>query len=259
MRHLCTKLIVTILLAVSAGRGDTLELRNGKIVNGTYVKADGDSLWIDVGGSISAFSIKDISKLTLRPDPPVILKSRDLTTIDQLPNPSPSRIGGNVITVPAGTLIAVRLIDAIEPRGSNIGRTFQATISEPVIAMNQTVIAKGSGALVKLVVDTRSMLGSKTLTLDLVAVRPNISMLFLNASRAQKGTSKVRARLADFGVVASIVMGAMAGARSGGLIGAGVGVVAAVGFEAVAPLLKKKKTIPAETLLYFVLQSPITW
>jgi hypothetical protein len=252
-------LMVSVLLTTSAGLADSLELRNGKVVNGTYVKADGDNMWIDVGGTVEHFSIKDVSKLLLRSDTPTVIKSRDVGTLDQIPNTSlPGLAVPKVVTVPAGTLIGVRLTGPVVLGGSNIGRTFQATISESVLVINQPVIPKGSNALVKVVVDRQSMFGSKTLKLDLVAVELNGHMLFLDASKAEKTPSAFIARLATGGVIASIAVGAMAGARTGGLIGAGIGTVAGFSFEALAPLLKKKKRIPAETLLYFVLGSPVT-
>jgi len=251
--------MVSFFLTISAGLADSLELRNGKTVNGTYVKADGDNVWIDVGGSIETFSIKDVSKLMLRSDTPTVIKSRDVGPLDQIPKASlPGPTGPKVVTVPAGTLIGVRLADPVVLGGSTLGRIFQATISEPVLVMNQPVIPKGSNALVRLVVDKQSMFGSKTLRLDLVAVRLNGYMLFLNTSKAEKKPSVFIARLATAGAIASIAVGAVAGARSGGPIGAGIG--AAVGFslEALAPLLRKTQKLPAETLLYFVLGSPVT-
>jgi hypothetical protein len=260
MTHLYTSLIVSVsfLLQVNTGRADSLELRNGKIVIGTYVKADGDNMWIDVRGTIEAFSIKDVSKLMLGSNPPTIIKSRDIGTLDQTSNVGLAPpVERKVVTVPAGALIGVRLADPVVLGRSNIGRTFQATISESVLVVNQPVIPKGSNALVKLVVDKQSMFGSKTLKLDLVAVRLNGYMIFFDASKAEKAKSKLGGQLANGGAIASIVIGAMAGARMGGLIGAGIGTVAGFSFEELAPLLKKNPKLPAETLLYFVLASPV--
>jgi len=122
-------LIVSFLLTISAGLADSIELRNGKTIKGTYVKADGDNLWIVVGGVIETFSIKDISKLMLVADTPTIIKARDVGTLDQIPNASlPGPTGSKVVTVPAGTLIGVRLADPVVLGRSTIGRTFQATI-----------------------------------------------------------------------------------------------------------------------------------
>ena len=66
------------------------------------------------------------------------------------------------LTVPASTLVVVRLVDSIVSTGSNVGKTFQATTSEPIVVMSQVVIPTGSSALVRMTVDKHSpVLGSK--------------------------------------------------------------------------------------------------
>ena len=241
--------------------GDSLELRNGKVVTGTYVKADGHYIWLDVGGTIEPFAIDDISKLTLQPIQVPVVRSADVGKAEQTSRSSGvSSAGPTTVTIPGGTLIAVRLVDAVVSSESNIGRTFQATVNESLLVMNQTVIPKGSSALVRLIVDKQSTLfGRKVLALELVAVKINGSMLFLDALKAEKKASQLRARLASGQAIASIAIGAMAGARNGGIYGAAIGAVVGVSVEAVVSLLKRKQTIPAETLLYFVLQSPTVW
>jgi hypothetical protein len=265
MTYFWISLIIGFATATSLGLADSLELRNGKPVNGTYVKADSDNIWIDVEGKLEAFSIKDVSKLTLRsdtptvrPDTPTVSKPRAVATLDQIATASlPGLAGPKVVTLPAGTLIGVRLTGPVVLGGSSIGRTFQAMISESVLVINQPVIPKGADALVKLVVDRQSMFGSKTLKFDLVAVRLNGYMLFLDTSKAEKKTSMFIPRLATGGAIASIAVGAMAGAR-GGWIGAGIGTIVGFSSEALGPLLTKKKKMPAETLLYFILVSPVS-
>jgi hypothetical protein len=258
MRRLYTILILSFFLTASAGLADSLELRSGKIVTGTYIKGDGDNIWIDVGGTIETFSIKEVAKLMLRSDPQTVIRSRNVGAVDDIRVPRvPGLSPPTVVTVPTGTLIGVRLTDPIVLAGSSIGRTFQATISETVLVTNQPAIPRGSNALVKLVVAKQSMFGNRTLKLDLVAVKLNGYMLFLETSRAEKRSSRLISRLATGGSIASIAIGAVAGARSGGLIGAGIGTLAGFGFEVVASHLKKKQKMPAETVLYFVLGKPV--
>src|SRR2546422_4569198 len=57
----------------------------------------------------------------------------------------------DVTTLPSGSSIVVRTIDAIDSKSADVGRTFKASVDEPLIVNGQQVVGKGSDAVLKIV------------------------------------------------------------------------------------------------------------
>src|ERR1700760_4224542 len=57
--------------------------------------------------------------------------------------PTPVR---EAITIPAGTVITVRLGEALSSKDSTTGQEFAAEVAQPVVVEGKTVIAKGASA-----------------------------------------------------------------------------------------------------------------
>src|SRR5262249_8716544 len=55
------------------------------------------------------------------------------------------------ITIPAGTLIPVRMIESITTESDHIGQTFKASLDGPVVVNGETVIPRRADAFVKIV------------------------------------------------------------------------------------------------------------
>ncbi len=55
-----------------------------------------------------------------------------------------------MVTIPANTVISVRMTEAIDVRESKPGQEYTASINEPVLANNQVVIPRGAAARVRL-------------------------------------------------------------------------------------------------------------
>ena len=59
-------------------------------------------------------------------------------------------------SLPAGTKLVIRMIDAVDSERNSVGQTFAASLDEPVMIDGQTVIPRGADVVVKLVDATES-------------------------------------------------------------------------------------------------------
>ena len=164
------------------------------------------------------------------------------------------------VTVPAGTTLRVRLDQALDTKRSRAGENFTATLAEPIVVAEQTVVPKGtefrghvttsdaSGRL-----KGRAVLG---VTLDSFDLKGKSYKIDTSAdSRASTGHKKRNGLLIGGGAGLGAALGAVAGGAPGALIGAGAG--AAAGTAGAAATGKKNVGFPAETLLTISLRSPV--
>jgi hypothetical protein len=157
------------------------------------------------------------------------------------------------ITIPAGTVITVRLGETLSSKSSSAGQGFAATVAEPVVVEGKTVIEKGAAARGS-VVDAKAMghfKGGALLEVKLDSVTidgKDTSVQTGMVARSVKGKGK---RSAGF-----IGGGAGAGALIGALAGGGKG-AASAGTAGAAFTGNKEITLPAETALTFKLKQPI--
>jgi hypothetical protein len=164
------------------------------------------------------------------------------------------------ITVPAGTTLRVRLDQAVDTKRDRAGEGFTATLAEPVVVANETVVPKGtefrghvtaSGESGRL--KGRAVIG---VTLDSFELKGKSYKIDTSAdSRASTGHKKRNTLLIGGGAGLGAALGAVAGGGGGALIGAGAG--AAAGTAGAAATGKKNVGFPAETLLTFSLRAPV--
>jgi len=164
------------------------------------------------------------------------------------------------VTIPAGTTLRVRLDQALDTKHDRAGEAFTATLAEPIVVAEQTVVPKGtefrghvtaSGASGRL--KGRAVLG---VTLDSFDLKGKSYKIDTSAdSRASTGHKKRNGLLIGGGAGLGAALGAVAGGGGGALIGAGAG--AAAGTAGAAATGKKNVGFPAETLLTFSLRTPV--
>src|SRR4030081_1125917 len=99
MMHRTVFLVTTLILTLTAAHADMLTLRNGQKVQGTYLGGTVSQIQFqNNGGKTLSLNIGDVAGMTFTaPSPP----------------PPPPAATGPAIQVPAGTMINVRIIDAI--------------------------------------------------------------------------------------------------------------------------------------------------
>jgi len=263
-------LICAAALLLSA---DTLVLRNGATVQGTYLGGDARQVRIDQDGTVRTYDIGQVQSVIFsesgyQPPPPPPPSSsyparapRDYSndrTNYPTPAPPPPQSAG--ITIPTDTSVTIRMIDSVNSETSRLGQTYRASLDEPVYVNGQEVIPRGADVLTKLVADQQSgkIEGRTVLTLALSTITINGRPVDVTSTDVKTESSSRGARSAKvIGGAAALgaIIGAVAGGGKGAAIGAGSG--AAVGTGAEVLTSGQKVKIPSETRLTFRLQNPV--
>lgn len=176
----------------------------------------------------------------------------------QAPPPPPQPVS---VTIPAGSVIAIRTIDPIDSATNRTGDEFAASIDSPVEADGQMVIPRGSNARLRLVGERNAghIKGRSEVQLRLVSVTVGGRSYAVNSGIYQQAAAgsrgKQTAERAGIGAAIGGVIGAIAGGGKGAAIGAGVGAGAGTGVQ-MATKAKPVK-IPSETRIDFTLNSPL--
>ena len=178
------------------------------------------------------------------------------------PKPAaPARVP-KTVTIPAGTLLSVRIDDHLSSSTAHAGDSFRASLDQPVVVESAVIAERGSKVEGRV---SESDPGGKVrglATLQLELVRLNTSdgqRLRLQTEgftkQAEKSTKKDAAKI-GIGAGLGAAIGAIAGGGKGAAIGAGVG--GAAGTGAVMATRGASAEVPAETRMTFRLREPIT-
>jgi|HubBroStandDraft_1064217.scaffolds.fasta_scaffold196461_1 hypothetical protein len=242
---------------------DTLVLRNGATVQGTYLGGDARQIRIDQNGDVRSYDIGQVQSVIFSESgyqpPPPSSSSYPSRGSNNAPNYAPPPPQSAGITIPINTAVKIRMIDSVNSDTSRLGETFRASVDEPVYVDGQQVIPRGADVLTKLVEDQQSgkIEGRTVLTLALSTITVNGRQVDVTSTDVKTESSSRGQRSA--GVIGGAtalgaIIGAVAGGGKGAAIGAGSGAVVGTGAEVLTSGQKVK--IPSETRLTFRLQSP---
>jgi hypothetical protein len=256
----CTRTIGLVCATGLLLSADTLVLRNGATVQGTYVGGDARQVRLDQNGDVRSYDIGQVQSVIFSeagyqppPPPPPPRESRDG---DRSRDRDQRQAG---ITIPVDTSVTIRMIDSVNSETSRLGETFRASVDEPVFVNGQEVIPRGADVLTKLVEDQKSgrIQGRTVLTLALSTITVNGRPMDVTSTDVKTESSSRGARSAKVigGTTAlGAIIGGIAGGGKGAAIGAGSGAAVGTGAEVLTGGQKVK--IPSETRLTFRLQSP---
>ena len=172
------------------------------------------------------------------------------------PPPAPKKV-----TIPAGTTMAIRLVDAISSETAQPGQTFRATLDSPLSSEGDVAIPSGYDVQGH-VVDVKSagkFAGKSELVLQLDRIMVgNRSYSIQTDQYRRQGSSRTTNTAEKVG--AGAVIGAIIGGIAGGGKGAAIGTAAGGGLGGGVQAATKGQQIklPTETVLNFTLQSPLT-
>jgi len=164
------------------------------------------------------------------------------------------------LVVPVGTVLTVRLGQAVGSKISTAGQTFTATVASPVTVEGKTAIPAGASAS-GTVVDAKPLgrfKGGASLQLRLTSITVGASEQSISTSsviRTQTGKGKRTAVLAGGGAGLGALIGGLAGGGKGAAIGALAGGGAGAGGAAFTG--NKDIVLPAESALSFKLEQPL--
>jgi len=180
---------------------------------------------------------------------------------DSAPHSSSSLFGSKETTLPAGTVITVRLGNAVGSKVSNSGDAFHASLAKPIEVDGKVVVPSGADAAgtVLQAVPQGQFKGGAVLKLALSSVTVDGDSYDVKTSvvsRYLQGKGKRTAVMIGGGAGGGALLGGLVGGGKGALIGAAVG--AGAGTAGAAYTGNKEIMLPAESTLSFKLSEPVT-
>jgi hypothetical protein len=174
--------------------------------------------------------------------------------------PPPPKL--NTVTIPAGTLLTVRLSEALASNKNQAGDSFRATLDQPLVVDGFVIAERGARAEGRIVDTTEAgrVKGVAELGVELVRLTTSDGQrLALQTETFRKrGETSVGGDAAKVGAAAGIgaAIGAIAGGGKGAAIGAAVG--GAAGTGGVLATRGKAAELPVETRISFKLTNAVT-
>lgn len=255
-------LIAVLCLLASAAWADSLELKNGSLINGKFVGGNEGEISFQVGSSVQKYNLADIVSIKFDSDATgnELLRHRR-SSLSNEPVDSAGTRPPVYITVPAGTRISVRTVDGIDSTKNHVGDRFQATLEEPIMVEDNVVVAKGTDVYGRLAESKASgtFTGRSALQLELTGIVVNgqtIPVVTGEYELTGKSRGASTAKRTIGGAAVGSIIGAIAGGGKGAAIGAGAGAGVGAGSEVITKGDQVK--VPSETLLDFTLQQDLS-
>jgi hypothetical protein len=251
--------VVAVLWATGALWGDTLILRDGKAVQGTYV--GGTARYVHfaaASGDIMQVPIVKVMSLTFSAPaaaaaaaPPPAAPSAAAPAVRATPA-SPGAV------IPAGTTLRIATVDAINVDAAQAGKTFRASLSDPVMSGGNVLIPRGAPVVL---IAARVEQGGAMKGSDLIELKAN--SITVSGKQMPIVTNVVEQKSAGEGkktarrTIAAAGLGAAIGGIAGGGEGAAIGALAGGAGGAILSAGKPSLKIPAATVLTFQLVADI--
>lgn len=269
---------------------DTIELRNGEVVNGQFVSADHSLVKIKVGTLVRTFRTDKVSSIKfsatdsstgsasrrpvrtsppareVTPRPAAAPTTQTMATPQQRAEAQPAQAStqpekrADPVTIPAGTFLAIRLIDTIDTDKNIGGDTFNASLDEAVEIGGKTVVPKNALVHGKIVHSKESgkISGTPELRLELTHMIVNGRQIPIRTGEYEQtgqGRGTRSAEMIGGGAAVGALIGAIAGKGKGVAIGAASGAAAGTAVQVLTKGNQLK--IPSETRLTFRLQDMV--
>src|SRR5438093_12734561 len=265
-----TTFIAAFALFAVPAFSDTLVLKNGEKINGYFEGGTARVIKFRTSdGAVKDYDLLSVQQLqfgdekaasnsstnsSASTDPRLVPGSQRVT------RPTSSNAANTGWTIPTGSKIVIRMIDAVNSEKSKVGETFIAVLDEPISENGIEVIPRGADVRGRIanVNSAGRVAGSAELGLELTQIIVNgipYSVTTSESEQVGEGRGKETAKRRALGAGIGAAIGAIAGGGKGAAIGAGVG---GGGATAVQGLTKGEKlNIPSETKLEFTLRSPL--
>ncbi len=275
--------LAALCLMASAAWADSLQLKNGSVIKGKYLGGTATEVAFQVGSTTQRYAVGDIESLTFdAASRAVAPATAPKPAVQPAPQPAPSPAANSAPalvprpvqqapaatsasrpvdrTVPSGTRILVRTIDAVDSDKNQVGDKFKASLEEPLVVNEVTIAPKGTYVYGRLAQAKTSgqFQGRSELRLELTSIILNnqtIPLVTGDYSLQAESRGTQTAKRVGGGAAIGALIGAIAGGGKGAAVGAGVG--AGVGTAAQVMTKGEQVHVPSETLLEFVLQQDI--
>lgn len=225
-------------------QADVLELKNGNVLDGKYMGGTAATIRFETTAGLQVIETAQVIALTFT------TATAQAAPPAAAPAPSPAPAAQTpTVTLPAGTVLLVRMMDSISSRNP-AGSRFTTKLEYDLPASGGVVIKGGTVIYGRVQSSTQARRAVGRSTLDL-----RLAQLLIGGQPVPIITSGHR--LAGQASIAKAAKGAAAGAAIGAIAGdAGKG--AAIGAVSGAILRGQTITVPPGTLLEFTLMQPVT-
>ncbi|NWG14289.1 MAG: hypothetical protein HXY20_12215 [Acidobacteria bacterium] len=282
MKYRLSLFALMLGLLAPVGRADELIMKDGKEYSGKLVRADSNIVEFRVAGKIETFNTRDVAQIVFREpglvNPPSARSVRTPTPAEPVAappsgNPPAERVlqsrpasdqpdtSRPTVTLPAGTPLLIRTSEEIDTDRNQVGDVFNAALAQPLKLGSEEIAPAGSEVKghVAYAQESGTFAGRSELILELIELKVRHRTYQLRTSDyVEAGASRGRRTAATVGGAAAVgaVIGAIVGGGKGAAIGAGTGAAVGTGVQ----VLTRGQTlkVPAETLLEFKLQHPLT-
>lgn len=267
-----TKWIGVALLGAALAGGvsaDTLELKDGRVLQGKFLGGTQATLRFEVNGEVQAFSTNDIVAVTFTRGSSQ--QQMPAPAAPAAPAPAPAPTGPPVaqnnydssgaVTLPAGQSLLVRMIDGMDSSKNHVGDIFKASLETDVNVNGQVVARKGTDVYGRLATAEQGgkFAGKSELQLELTRIvidGKDYPLVSSDYNVQGKGRGGDTAKKVGGGAVLGAIIGGIAGGGKGAAIGAAAGGGAGAGVQIITHGERVK--VPSEALLEFRLQQPLT-
>jgi hypothetical protein len=268
-----------IVSCLSLAFADTLVLKSGSTVQGSFISGSDRSIRFATGDHVNTYSITDIDSIKFGgPQADQAVKDAASSSNSQWPAarpenagrnatdsaasvaPPPGAVAGAGTVVPAGTPIVVRMIDGVDSKEARTGQTFHASLDQPITVDGNTVIPRGADVTTILTNAQQSgkFQGKAELTLDIESIQADgrtYPVRTTGVVEASNGRGSRTAKVVGGTAALGAIIGAIAGGGKGAAIGAGAGAATGAGVQAVTS--GQHVQIPPETRLTFTLKNDL--
>ena len=254
-------LLAVVALAASMARADTLELKNGSLIRGKLAGATETEISFQVSSTVQKYNVADIVSLKFDSE------GTESAPAPQQQSPLSDNPGTEAhvevkpayATIPAGTRVSVRTIDAIDSTRNLPGDRFQAALAEPLTLDGNVVVEKDALVFGQLTQSKESgtFSGRSQLRLELTGIVVNGKTMPV-ATGDYEVTGKSRGASTAKRTFGGAALGAIIGAVADGGQGAAIGAGAGAGAASEIIIRGDQVKVPSETLIDFTLQQEVS-
>lgn len=244
---------------------DTLQLRNGQRISGTFLGGDRNSIRFQRdGGGAATYQLGEVDSLQIGSFG-VQTGARDRqqdrfgSRADRNRQPSLPARGSSSAVIPAGTVVTVRTIERIDSDAAKTGETYQASLDEAIVVDGRTVAPAGSDATIRVVRVEQSgaVTGTEEIALQLDTIRGSNGLLTVQSSPAEV-SAKSRGQQSAAVIGGTAAVGAIIGAIAGGGRGAAIGAASGAGAGTAIQVIRGQRIrIEPESRLDFTISQDV--
>ena len=232
---LCTTLLLTVAVLTQA---DTLELKSGKVLDGSFISREGDTINFETGGIAMSFNAADVKAISMAES----AKSESAAAQTASANQSGSA------EMPAGSVMTIRLNETLDTGKHATGHKFTAVMEGALVHNGVTIVPQGSRiyGVISEAKKAGRIAGNAKMMLTLTDININGQIIPVTTSAIDAYT-QATAKSSGGKVVRGAAIGGLVNGSSGAKNGAKVGVAGALLTDG------NQVVIPTGTLLDFKL------